>query len=448
LSTTAPAEPGSAAGSQVVHETSWRARPVWRFSWFRDGGVLAGVLIIAFVVLERWGRRFWFFFDDWDFLLRERLADQTSARDFLLLLFSPHNEHVSVLPRLWFMAADALFGLDSYAPYVTASIVVHLAAAVGGWVLLRQAGTDRLVCLLALLVMAFFGAGAENIFWGFQVGFMGGLMFGLMALAVTNRAGGCRRRDALGAVLLVAAVLSSGTGIPLVLAVGIAVFLRSGAVRSIAITLPALLMLAFARAIGAVGASGLGSPSAAIRFAGDELLFAIDAIFTWEVAGTVCLVGLLLVYALNRYRQVGHEWVAGMLVAALSFAVLTGISRSAGFAGPDTSRYLWFQAMLLVPVLAFLVSGAIRSPWVGRSIMLVIAVVALNHNIQLLREWSVSRPAGIAPNKALLLGLVRDPVLLLDLPGNSQPDPITSPQVTVQLLRDAVGRGEFSNSGR
>jgi len=431
-------------GLPSIQGTSWRARPRAHFSWIRDGLPLAVILAVAFGALEWWAQHFWFFYDDWNFLLRERLGDETSVGGFFHLLFLPHNEHISVVPRLWFWAADALFGLSSYTPYVTASIVVHLATAVAGWVLLRQAGVDRFVSMLALVIMVFFGAGAENIFWAFQVGFMGGLMFGLYALVATNTAAGRRHRDIVGGALLIAAVLSSGTGIPMLIAVALALFLRSGIRRALVVAAPAVIVLLGARTFGGAGGAGLGSTRAAIDFAAEQLVYTVGAIFEWRTAGMLCFVAVAVIYLLTRYRQVGHEWVLGVLASAAMFALLTGISRSSGLASPETMRYLWFQGMLLIPVLAFLVNGSARARWIGRCGMLVIALVALNFNLQQMGNWTTSRPAGIAPNKALLLSFVANPAKLATMPGDEQPDPVTSPQVTAKLFLEAIGRGDFN----
>ena len=77
--------------------------------------------------------------------------------------------------------------------------------------------------------------------------------------------------------------------------------------------------------------------------------------------------------------------------------------------------------------------------------MLVIALVALNFNLQQMRDWTVSRPAGIAPNKALLLSFVANPARLETMSSDKQPDPMTSPQVTAKLLLEAIDRGSFAS---
>src|SRR5581483_8510725 len=103
--------------------------------------------------------------------------------------------------RLFF----ALFGLRHYTPYRAADVALHLLCATLLYVLVRR----RLGAWLALVptaLLLFMGTAAQDLLWGFQIGFLGSVAGGLGALVLIED----RRSDALAAALLTWAIASSG----------------------------------------------------------------------------------------------------------------------------------------------------------------------------------------------------------------------------------------------
>ena len=69
-----------------------------------------------------------------------------------------------------------------------------------------------LVSTLAAVPLLFLGwHGAENLFWGFQTGFVGSVMFGVWALFFIERS--TRRSAVIASLLLVGSLASSGMGL-------------------------------------------------------------------------------------------------------------------------------------------------------------------------------------------------------------------------------------------
>jgi hypothetical protein len=75
-----------------------------------------------------------------------------------------------------------MVGLGHYLPYAAPVIVAHLGAVALMYLLLVCFGTSRWVAVVVSLSLAFFGAAAVNTLWDFQMGFVGAVFFGLLAL--------------------------------------------------------------------------------------------------------------------------------------------------------------------------------------------------------------------------------------------------------------------------
>ena len=73
--------------------------------------VFIAALVGAFLLYAIVGHRhYWFWHDEWDFLVTRDGAD-------LHDLLRPHNEHWSTVPILFYRLVWRVFGLKSYAPY-------------------------------------------------------------------------------------------------------------------------------------------------------------------------------------------------------------------------------------------------------------------------------------------------------------------------------------------
>ena len=180
---------GSAPGTIValrVSRSKGSAR--WALAVF---GVLAVASVPLYLALAR---HEWFFLDEWDFL-----ANRTAWN--LGDLLRPHTDHWTTLPILAWRALWWTVGLRSYLPYVFLSVLAHVAVAALTRAVMRRAGVDPWIATIVAGVVLFFGAGAENIMYAFQITFTGALAFGLGQLLLADHDGPIDRRDWFGLCL-------------------------------------------------------------------------------------------------------------------------------------------------------------------------------------------------------------------------------------------------------
>lgn len=337
--------------------------------------VTFGVVEVASLpLLAFWGRRWWFWADDWDFL-----AARTGGN--LGDLFRAHYQHWTTLPVVAYRLLWLAFGLRTYLPYQLLVIVAHLVAAALLRVVMRRAGVHGWVATLAAGVFVFFGSGAENILIAFQITFVGSLVFGLVQLLLADHDGPIDRRDWFGLLAGLAGLMCSGVAITMTIIVGLAMLLRRGPRVALLHTAP--LAAAYAIWSGlrpkSLGASVYRSQSllqvAKFVVIGFEAAFGRLA----QVPGLgLALVALLIVGSVGAYRARGASALrsrlavpAALLVGAVIFLLMTGVFRS-GQPGPITnaigvgperareSRYVYIVAALALPALALAAEAVIR----------------------------------------------------------------------------------------
>src|SRR3954447_7983470 len=161
---------------------------------------LAGLLLLTAAVVLYLGRATTFYFDEWNFVL-ERRAWNLDA------LLKPHNEHLSLVPVLIYKALFSTLGIDAYAPYRAAGVVVHLIVLVLLFVYARRRVGDVLA-LGVTVVLAVFGPAWPDVMWPFQMGFLGSLAAALGALLCLDRGD---RRGEIGASVLLALALAASS---------------------------------------------------------------------------------------------------------------------------------------------------------------------------------------------------------------------------------------------
>ena len=408
-------------------------------------------LVVALIVFEWYGRRFWFVGDEWNFLVRNRLvADDPGA--FVRTLLRPHNEHWSVLPRLWYWLADSIWGLRTYTPYLTAIILLHLGVATLLWRLILRLGVHPWIAAGTGAVMALLGPGAENIFWGFQVGFVGSAFFGLAALLLADHDGSDRRRDGLALLCGLASLLCSGIGIPFVVGLGIAIWFRRGLRPAVAIVLPLAVMfamwyVAFGRANEANTVPRAG-PSQWLPYIFVQGTNAIEQISQIPMVGGG-VIAILIVFVGVRIRHDfrAHEFLApmyGLLGSALVMSITTAIGRSSlGADQARSSRYVYLLAVMLIPVLAVMLDALLRRDRraiIPVAVFLAIAVVGCFTAIP---RFAFAQGQQVAQQKLLILAAASDPLMQRFAPEGSIPAPALSPDVSVAALRERWIEGDL-----
>jgi hypothetical protein len=319
-----------------------------RFSAVRADIPFVFLAVASGIALLYLGRSLTFFHDEW-----RSITFDGGPIDYL----RPVNEHWSTLPLLLYRATFRVVELHSYLPYLAEVIVLHLLAVSGAYALMR-ARIGPLVAALAAIPLLLLGSGAENLFWAFQTGFVGSVMFGVWALFFIERPG--TRAPVVASLLLVAALASSGMGLFfLVAAAGRAIFDSSLRMRVLAVVPPAAVYLVWFALVGrdAVGDTGrLVVDLAAVRFAIRGITFTTEVVPGLDRLPEGYLWGLLLFIGLSVLT--GWRIGRGLQSAALAAGCLLGLASMytlIAFVRADlevdyanASRYVYVAAFFLV----------------------------------------------------------------------------------------------------
>ncbi|MDQ1510883.1 MAG: hypothetical protein QOG50_2727 [Actinomycetota bacterium] len=441
---------------EPAHET---ARPSgWRqLADARAAASFGAIEVLSIPLFIFWGRHWWFWADDWDFL-----ATRTgwNAKD----VFRGHYQHWTTLPVLAYRALWFVFGLHSYVPYQLLVIVAHLVAAALLRLVMRRAGVRPWIATLTALVFVFFGSGAENILIAFQVTFVGSLVFGLTQLLLADHDGPLDHRDWLGVLAGLAGLMCSGVALAMTIIVGLAMLLRRGWRIALVHTAPLaaayLIWSSFSPKGRSAGAYRADSPLQVIKFVAIGIGSAFGRLAQIPGLGFVfaamMVVGLILVF-----RAEGPGALRGrlavpiaLLVGALVFLVVTGLARS-GQSGPlanaigtgparaRQSRYVYLIAAMALPALALAVDAVVRGRRRLAIPVVALLVVGVPGNIRELATFTNRSSEGRQAFRTAVLEAPRLP-LARELPRSSQPaPPRTFAGLTLGWLLDSLPSGRI-----
>lgn len=406
-------EPAATLGSVRIPHAAW---------------IVLGGCVLAFAGLLYLSRNQDFFGDEWDFVVH---AQNWTLRDYLV----PHNEHWSTLPMLSYKALLTIFGMSSYLPFSVALLLVHTASAFVLFLVVRRQAGD-LVGLAAAGLLLVVAHGSENVFWAFQIGFVGSILFGLIAIYLllgpppTNR-----RRPALASAALVASLACSGVGMFFIPIVAVDLWLdrkRRGLLWVLAAPVAAygLWFLSFGRAKATVHRSPLEADL--LR----ELVTYVPTGVGSGLAGMVSLAshfGLVALAAgsavfalmLHRVRPLPTLATGAAVGLTLQYTV-TGLVRAQfGDVQAMSSRYIYIATALGLLIFA---PALARLPFVGlwRPAVLVVVAGILVHDTTLIVEVATERAAAQSTLEARLqtAWLLRDAP---DFDPTGTPDPYFAP---------------------
>ena len=414
------------------------------------GALLAG-LLVAGGILVAFARRLYFFGDDWAFLLT-----RGSVRGTDLDLFSPHNEHWTTVPILIYRGLFAVFGLDHYLAFALPVILAHLALSGLTYVVLVRLGSHPAPALVAALVLAFFGGGAENTLWDFQIAFVAPLMLAMAAVLAWQR----RPASATGVVAagacLVLALMCSGVGIAAVVLVVAFAALTTGLRSAVAVGAgPTLVFLCWYAAIGHTGAG----PAATDRsvylqvptYMWTGLVSSVERASGIDGSGPV----LLLVLAITPFvvrdvtRGVRALAIAGLVTALFQFLLQAWSRVDMGVEQATAARYAYLTVALLLPSFAIGCGWLGRrlrgAPWAAAVLATLIGLGYVAHGIGLQHAFVESR-RDLAPDLEGQLRAVQavtrdgEPVLA------EHPFPAYQPDITVALLDSPEARAALPAS--
>lgn len=332
--------------------------------------------------------------------------------------FAPHNGHLVLLGRLAYEALFAIAGTD-YNVFRAVGVLGVLACA-GLFFALAVRRVPPLIALAASILLVFFGYANETLLWPFDLHTTYAAALGLGALLALERDD--RAGDRTGCVLLVLSVFMLEVGLAFVVGVAVLVLLRPDRRARLWIFLwPLALYLAWwlwarqfeqsdvlftnvrlvpyelTNALGAVLGCVLG-----INPTGAE----IPPELVGVTAGGMVAAGFALAGLAYRIRQ-GN--VPPTLWAFLATAIAFWLTMAAGGRPPDSTRYV-FVGAILVMLIAFDAVRHVRFRPLATVAVFAVVALAIPPNIDKFYDGrdqalSVSRITG---SEDAMLDLARD----------------------------------------
>lgn len=383
----------------------------------------------------------WFFQDEWDFLADR---DGGSVHD----LFRPHNEHWSTLPIIVYRVLWRFVGLRHYVVYQSLIVGLHLTAAVLLRVVMRRAGVGPWIASAAAAAFVLFGSGYQNIDWAFQIGFVGSLVLGLAHLLLADHDGRFDRRDGLGLLCGLGALMCSGVGVTTAVIVGLAMLLRRGWRFAALHTFP--LGVAYIIWFFAYGRDAYGHPKASgaqeARFVatgianGFQRLSQIPGLGI--VLAAVLLAGLIMAVAGDLPASLRRSATpVAMGFGVIVFFLISGVGRAAALevSFASQSRYAHLSVAFVLPALALGAEVLVRRVRILALPAIVVLLIGIPGNVGAIRT---QRASGARPGLVLALAQV---------PAAARADRSLHPmdgqrgasQVTMGWLRDELAAGRL-----
>jgi hypothetical protein len=328
-----------ASGSAAFEESSGR-RP---WLWIHLASLAAGLVVLLYA-----DRNQWFWYDEWDFIARRGLHDPEWS------VWRSHNGHWSTLPILAYRTLLYFFGLRTYWPLIGLLVVLHLLLAHVLWRVMLRVGVSRLVATGLAAVFIVLGSGYANIVWAFQIGFIGSMVLGWLAVLSACTARWSPWRLVGTWVLGVAALMCSGTGTTMVALATFAALAERGWRRALAVmSVPAVVFLAWYVPVGRQQTAAL-SPETTPKFVGLGLARSFSTVFGShrELVGALVLVAIVAAVLVRLREHPRRTALAALaLASAFLFFVLAGLGRSALGSNVTSTRYVYEVIALSLPAI-------------------------------------------------------------------------------------------------
>jgi hypothetical protein len=283
-----------------------------------------------------------FFFDEWNFVVGRRGLSVDA-------LLSPHNGHLSALPALAFMVLLKFFGLNHYEAFIAVAIVVHLSVALMASLLVRK-NYGWSIGLTVFVVIGLMGAGWQNIFWGFQMGFMGSLFFFLLSLYLLDR-GRSQNGDlflSLSSIALACSLLCAGLGVAGLAVIAVLCLFGVDRRRTWWIPVGPAAMYAIWYLKYGTSQAKLSALHGVPLYASESASSSAAGFFGVDQMWGALVVGALIYFCLQpRIRRRLTMRSVALVAFAIVFWTMVGLSRITVWE-PNASRYLYVGIVAIV----------------------------------------------------------------------------------------------------
>jgi hypothetical protein len=264
--------------------------------------------------------------------------------------------------------------------------------------LLRSVGAHARTAAFVAAIVLFYGGGAEAFMWDAPMVLTSGLLLGLVSALVLVRSKAPRRGSIIAALLLLAAVMCSGTGLVAAVTVGCFAFFRAGVRVALLVAGPAIVV--FSAWFFTIGQDGRVRFSARSipeipEFVWSGLTAAVGSVLGVPVTGWLLLLGLVASVALAAAPSatLRRLAVAGLVGAVTQLVLSSFASLVVGDQAARVGRYQYIVLVLLAPAVALALEAVTRAAAAesrGRRLVPVAALVALavaiGHGITLERR--------------------------------------------------------------
>ncbi len=347
-------------------------------------------------------------------------------------------------------------GIHHYWPYQALAVGAHLGVVVLLRMVMRRAGVAPWVATAAAGSLLLFGAGEQNIVWGFQITFTGALAFGLVHLLLADHDGPVDRRDWLGLAAGAAALMCSGIGITMALVVGLAVLIRRGWRLAALHTVPlgAMYVTWWLIERPPSGSNPINASQSVIagimaRFVGRGITAAFGGLGYFWIVGAALAVMLVVGLAMawrssgwTGFRVTGAP-VAALLVGLVASLLLSSYGRWIfGAAYAASSRYVYLSAAMLLPALAVAADTIGRRWRVLMPVVLVLLLVGVPFNVKQFVDDERFVGPSFDVTEQLVIALADAPEADR-VPGWVEIDPRANPGLTIGWLRHLRESGEL-----
>ena len=326
---------------------------------------------------------------------------------------------------------------------------------------MRRAGVSPWIATAAASLFVLFGAGYQDMIWAFQIGFVGALVFGLTQLLLADHDGPVTRRDFLALLAGVLGLMCSAIGVPMTVAVGLAMWLRRGWRVALMQTVPlAAIYAVWWYGIGrtyyhGVGISlNLGELAQFVEIGVRSSFEDMGQIPGVGIAlGAVLVVGLWVAWRHADRKELGVRAAApgALLIGGIVLFVVTGSGRAAIF-GPgfaNSGRYLQIFTAMALPAIAVAADALTRRWRYFLPVALVLLVIGIPGNLY--GTWGHPRgifaPAYQAAFRNDILALPKSP-FASKVPRSELAEPKgTLEQLTIGWLLEQKAAARLPSSG-